>query len=194
MNATEERPDAAPSTALPMAAKTPGIRKTAKAATASTGAADASARVIKPIPKGKAHLAQYKRHVWLVFADEDSQPEDFENSAAWVLAGVEFAMYDRVEIVTERRWIDSIVCDTGQGHARVKVLQVATLPSRQPGVETRCPPGYEIRKGGPDEEPWIVVRLSDGWTMNANQFHRTHEEALTWLLASAIFRYWDDRS
>lgn len=145
---------------------------------------------MKPLNKSTTNLAQYKRNVWLTYAPEDAEPQDFEDPAVWILAGNEFAMHDIVEIVNEKWWAQGVVCETGSGHTRVALVRgsVTLLPARTYGAALGIPEGYAIERGKPGQDPFLVVRKSDSFVMNQGLGHRTFEDARRWLIDHPIFR------
>lgn len=167
----------------------PVARKTAAAVAAGTAAHPAAD--IPPLMYGALAPEEFNLYRWHGVAVPGSQPEDYEvNAALWSVVAGKLHPWDRVGLVAQDAtwYAEYLVIEASQGDARVVMLMAKELPVRTLSGPQKLPAGYTIRRGNPDEEPWVVVRDSDQFVMSVGQRLRSYEAARTWLLSLAIFR------
>jgi hypothetical protein len=139
---------------------------------------------------GDLKFAEYTQNDRTGVAPSGSLPEDFDGQPGpWALMN-DLKPYDLIRLVSkDASWWALYLCiDSEVGYVNCVLLQKTTLPQRRHTIGGGLPAGYEVRPGDPGEAPWLVVRQSDGWVMNAGQSHRDYETAVRWLKDLAIFR------
>jgi hypothetical protein len=152
----------------------------------------ASALKAKPIQRNEFNLVESKQNDWSLVASHGAQPEDYDlKPEMWTMVSDMVTPYDTVRVIArdETWWALYLVIEAGTSRANAKLLMATEVPPKAAVGSVRdLPAGYDVRAGDAGQDPWIVVRLSDGFIMNMAQGHRSYEDARRWLLDHAVMR------
>lgn len=173
--------------------------RSADAAQAPAGAAPPANAATTDRPKevariSPAHLQlrEYACNSFFAVAPAGAIPSDFHLSALpFELVAEHLTRFSTMLIVDQQgAWaLDGLIVDhLPPSFALLHVTNVIDIGPRASAKRDIVPEGFIIRQGEAHEEPWLVIRKSDGVCLNPGKFHGSFEEARSYLLAHATVR------
>jgi hypothetical protein len=172
----------------------------AKKLLAAVPAAPADPRKIpEPLKGGALKLRPYSQNDRTCVFATDSLAEDYLGPDLWAIVSGDLNAGDIVSGFTgdAKYWREYLCVSAVLGNARFVLLREIALPARNGESERRVPKGYIVRPGLPaevEDGDWYVIDreahngLDPLTNMARGNQHKTFEEALRWLLDSAILR------
>ena len=176
-----------------------GLAQTAMAKAAKRPADDAEVDAaiptakIEPLGRGALKFEESTNNRWRAVSPLGVPHEELNRHAVfWGHCGDDFQSFDTVWLVDAGRTqlSEFVVLDAGPSYADVALARTIKLPPRTRGAESRIPDGYSIVQAGPSDSQrgWLVVRQSDGVTLNVAMPIARREDAIRFLLDHATLR------
>jgi hypothetical protein len=156
-------------------------------------------RMVPPLKGGTLRLFDFQQNRFSTVFASDSLASDYLGPDLWAVVAGELHAYDVVSGPTgdAKFWREYLCVSAVLGNARFVLLQEIRLPARDRESEQRVPKHYRIRAGCPEDEMngdmYVIDRephdgIDELIGVNRGCQHKTFEQALRWLVDSAILR------
>ena len=114
--------------------------------------------------------AEYKRAVWLAYADPALAPADLLAAPYWSHVANQLKAFDRVEVLSEDAawWAEYIVLEVGHNWAKLSLLREHSLvaATKASTVPVQAYDDHEIKYRG--VRKWSVLRKGDNTVLKEN--------------------------
>ena len=135
------------------------------------------------ITEARFRSSEYERTIWVINADEGTEPRDLENPDYYAHVASKLKPYDRLEVrANDGTWYaELLVVDVSRQWARAKMLMwvnLTTMDMSQTAALAASRSPYFIKFLGPQDK-WCVIRRVDAAIVS--QGNAKPEDASRWM-------------